>query len=267
MPLTVDDLVADLRAESDSLIEVLRPLSNDQWLLPTPAENWSILDTVSHLAFFDEVATMACVEPDRFREIAAAHMNSGMDFPDRVAAEHRHLTGDQMLAWFERTRPEMIEAFASFDLADRVPWYGPSMSVASMFTARLMETWAHGQDIVDALGITLTPTARLRHVAHIGIGARAYTYQVRGLQPPESAIRVELTAPDGSLWTWGPEDAADRVSGDAFEFCRVVTQRQNVADTALTVVGNDAVHWMSIAQAFAGAAGPGRPARSELEPA
>jgi uncharacterized protein (TIGR03084 family) len=267
MPVSVDDLVTDLRAESDSLFAVLAPLPNSDWLLPTPAANWSIADTVTHLAFFDEVASLACVDPEQFGAVAQGHMKLGMDFPDRVAEDHRHLTGDQILPWFERVRAEMIENFARFDLTDRVPWYGPSMSVASMFTARLMETWAHGQDVVDALGITVEPTARLRHVAHIGIGARAYTYKVRGLEVPEAPIRVELTAPDGSLWTWGPDNAENRVSGSAFEFCRVVTQRQNVADTSLSAVGNDAVHWMSIAQAFAGAAGPGRPARSELEPA
>jgi uncharacterized protein (TIGR03084 family) len=267
MPVTVEDLVADLRAESDALIAVLKPLPNEAWLTPTPAAGWSVTDTVTHLAFFDEVASLACVDPEQFGVVAKGHMKSGMDFPDRVAEEHRHLTGDQVLPWFERVRAEMIANFARFDLSERVPWYGPSMSVASMFTARLMETWAHGQDVVDALGVTLEPTARLRHVAHIGIGARPFAYKSRGLELPAAPLRVELTAPDGSLWTWGPDAAENRVVGDALEFCRVVTQRQNVLDTGLVTVGNDAVHWMSIAQAFAGVPTPGRPARSALEPA
>jgi uncharacterized protein (TIGR03084 family) len=191
----------------------------------------------------------------------------GMDVPDKVAEDHRHLTGSQILPWFEQARAALIAACLNTDLSQRYPWYGPAMSGTSLFTARIMETWAHGQDVYDALGVKPEPTARLRHVAHIGIGARAYTYRVRGLELPETPIRVELTAPDGTLWTWGPEGAENRVSGDAYEFCRVVTQRQNIVDTDLTAVGNDAVHWMSIAQAFAGAAGPGRPARSEMEPA
>jgi uncharacterized protein (TIGR03084 family) len=267
MALTADDLATDLRAESDELIAVLAPLRDEDWLTPTPAENWSITDQVTHLAYFDEITVLACTDPEEFGVRAKAHMAMGMSFPDRVAEEHRHLTGTQVLAWFEQARAELIATCRSADLSQRYPWYGPAMGGTSLFTARIMETWAHGQDVYDALGVPPAPTARLRHVAHIGIGARAYSYKVRGLDLPDVPIRVELTAPDGSLWTWGPQDAENRVVGNAYEFCRVVTQRQNVADTGLTAIGNDAVHWMSIAQAFAGAAGPGRPARNELEPA
>src|SRR5882724_11652500 len=149
MPVTSEDLMADLGAESASLFEVLAPLSEQEWRTPTPAENWTIADTVSHLAFFDEVAVMACVDPEQFAAQAKQHMKHGMDFPDRVVQEHRHLTGAQLMPWFERERARMIEEFGKLDLSARVPWYDPSMSVASMFTARLMETWAHGQDIVD----------------------------------------------------------------------------------------------------------------------
>jgi len=141
-----------------------------------------------------------------------------------------------------------------------VPWYGPPMSAASALTARIMETWAHGQDVADALGAVREPTARLRHVAHIGIGARAYSYLVNGKQPPEAPIRVELAAPDGDTWGWGPEDAVDRVGGPALDFCLVVTQRRHLADTMLQVSGPVATEWMSFAQAYAGPAGPGRAA-------
>jgi uncharacterized protein (TIGR03084 family) len=137
------------------------------------------------------------------------------------------------------------------------------MSLASLLTSRIMETWAHGQDVADALGVKTEPTARLRHVAHIGVGARPFSYSIRGLATPTTPLRVELCAPDGGLWVWGPADAADQVVGDAFEFCRVVTQRQHLADTSLQVVGEHANGWMQIAQAFAGAPGPGRPAEAE----
>jgi uncharacterized protein (TIGR03084 family) len=136
------------------------------------------------------------------------------------------------------------------------------MSLASSITARIMETWAHGQDIADALGVTREPTARLRHIAHIGVGARAYSFQVRERPAPEQPIRVELTAPDGGRWAWGPEDAEDCVTGEALDFCLVVTQRRHLDETKLVVSGADAQAWMHIAQAFAGAPGPGRPARA-----
>ncbi|MEV8408780.1 TIGR03084 family metal-binding protein, partial [Streptomyces niveus] len=143
----------------------------------------------------------------------------------------------------------------------RFPWYGPPMSAPSMATARLMETWAHGQDIADALGVRREPTARLRHVAWIGVRARDYAYLVRGEQPPTAPIRVELTGPGGELWTYGPEDAEQRVTGPALDFCLLATQRAHRADLAVRAEGPDADRWLDIAQAFAGPAGPGRAAK------
>jgi uncharacterized protein (TIGR03084 family) len=263
LALSLDDLRHDLRAETDALLDLLRPLSESEWRIDTPAEGWRIADQITHLAYFDEAAALAAVDPARFTADAALLLETGMDFPDRLAVEFRVLTGRQVIAWFERVRAELIRRTAGLEPSTRVPWYGPSMSLTSLLTARLMETWAHGQDVADALGRHPAPTARLRHVAHIGIGARPFSYQVRGLEVPGAPVRVELSAPDGSLWTWGPPEAADQVCGDAFEFCRVVTQRQHLADTSLQVLGDDALEWMQIAQAFAGAPGPGRPARAE----
>jgi uncharacterized protein (TIGR03084 family) len=261
--LSLDDLRHDLREETDALLALLRPLTDTEWRSDTPAEPWTVTDQITHLAYFDEAATLALFDPARFEADAAQLMSTGMDFPDRLARRFRALTGRQVLAWFERVRAELIDRTAGAEPSRRVPWYGPSMSLASLLTARLMETWAHGQDVADALGRHPEPTARLRHVAHLGIGARPFSYRVRGLEVPTTPIRVELSAPDGSAWTWGPAEAVDQVRGDAFEFCRVVTQRQNLADTSLQVVGDDAQGWMQIAQAFAGAPGPGRPARVE----
>ncbi len=128
-----------------------------------------------------------------------------------------------------------------------------------MASARLMETWAHGQDVADALAVPRTPTARLRHVARIGVRARDYAFAVRGLPAPSGEFRVELVPPDGGEpWAYGPQDAADRITGPALDFCLLVTQRAHRADLALTATGPDADRWLDIAQAFAGPAGPGR---------
>jgi uncharacterized protein (TIGR03084 family) len=133
------------------------------------------------------------------------------------------------------------------------------MSAASSLTARLMETWAHTQDIADTLGVTREPTGRLRHVAHIGVGARAFSYAVHGKPAPSAPVRVELTGPpSGATWAWGPEDAGDRITGPALDFCLLVTQRRHRDDVALTIEGPAATEWMAIAQAFAGTAGTGR---------
>jgi uncharacterized protein (TIGR03084 family) len=132
------------------------------------------------------------------------------------------------------------------------------MSAASMATARLMETWAHGQDILDALGATRRPTARLRHVAHIGVRTRDFAYLVRDRDRPTAEFRIELTGPGGEAWAWGPEDAPQRVSGPALDFCLLVTRRRHRDDLALRADGPDADEWLNIAQAFAGPPGTAR---------
>jgi uncharacterized protein (TIGR03084 family) len=127
-----------------------------------------------------------------------------------------------------------------------------------MATARLMETWAHGLDIADALGTQVPPSARIKSIAHLGVRTRDFAFAVHGLTPPAEPFRVELTAPDGSLWTWGPEEAAQRVSGSALDFCYLVTQRRSLAKLDVAGHGDDAQQWLTIAQAFAGPPGPGR---------
>jgi uncharacterized protein (TIGR03084 family) len=132
------------------------------------------------------------------------------------------------------------------------------MSAASMVSARIMETWAHGQDIADALGITREPTARLRHVAHIAVACRNYSYAVNGRTPPDAPVRVELVGPGGAVWSWGPSDAADRVTGPALDFCLLATQRRHRDDLKVMATGSDADAWLDIIQAFAGPPGSGR---------
>jgi uncharacterized protein (TIGR03084 family) len=258
MPADIPALIADLAAESADLDAVLAPLPAVDWLRPTPAAGWNIGDQVSHLAYFDQATLLSITDPDQFRAQASALAAGGDNFPDRIAAQFRHQGGAELLPWFQAARRALLAGYATADPARRLPWYGPDMGLASSITARLMETWAHAQDIFDALGAGREPTARLRHVAHIGIGARAYSFAVHGQPVPDEPIRVELTAPDGSTWTWGPDGAADRVTGLALDFALVVTQRRHLDDTGLEVTGPAATAWMAIAQAFAGAAGPGR---------
>jgi uncharacterized protein (TIGR03084 family) len=262
MPADVTALLADLAAESSQLDAILGLMPAVDWLRPTPAEGWTIADQVSHLAYFDQAALLSVTDPDRFRAQAAVLTAGGDTFPDRIAAQFRHLGGAELLPWFQAARRSLLAGYAAADPARRLPWYGPEMGLASSITARLMETWAHGQDICDALGVDREPTGRLRHVAHIGIGARAYSFAVHGQPLPEEPIRVDLAAPDGSRWTWGAAGAADRVTGPALDFCLVVTQRRHRADTALEITGPAATAWMAIAQSFAGPAGPGRPPRA-----
>jgi uncharacterized protein (TIGR03084 family) len=257
MPVDMAALAADLAAESAVTRALVAGLDEAGWHTPTPAAGWDIADQISHLAYFDDVAVQSAVRPGEFRADLAAAPESVN--PDAIAARYRDRTGAELLAWFDTARTELLDTFATIDPHQRLPWFGPAMSAASSLTARLMETWAHTQDIADALAVTREPTGRLRHVAHIGVGARAFSYAARGQAMPDVPVRIELTAPDGAVWTWGPADAADHITGDALDFCLLVTQRRHRDDLALTIVGETAQHWMAIAQAFAGPPGPGRP--------
>jgi uncharacterized protein (TIGR03084 family) len=255
VPADLGVLINDLAAETAVLRQILAPLTDADWRRATPAPGWTIGDQVSHLAHFDQVAVTSATDPARFA--AEAAQDSSAD-PDAIMRRYHEMTAADLADWFGRTRAELLSAFAGLDPAERVPWFGPPMSVASALTARLMETWAHGQDIADTVGIQRAPTHRLRHVAHIGVGARAYSYAVNRLPMPTEPVRVELVAPSGELWTWGPAGADNRVAGPAIDFCLLVTKRRHRADTAVQATGPAAGQWLRIAQAFAGPPGPGR---------
>lgn len=256
--ISLAGVCADLAAEQADLDRIVSGLDDAGLDTPTPSPGWTVRDQVTHLAFFDGRATLAIVDPDGFR----AEVRRFLADPEGVIDAHLregHGRGvDAMLDWWREERAQFLAAAAPLDPSSRVPWFGPPMSPVSFVTARLMETWCHGQDVVDAVGASRAPTARLRHVAHIGVRARAFSYATNGRTAPDAEIRVELTGPDGDTWTWGDAGAADRVTGTALDFCLAVTQRRHRDDTALAIEGPLALEWMEIAQAFAGPPGEGR---------
>jgi uncharacterized protein (TIGR03084 family) len=254
--LDMPRICADLQDEQEDLDRILSGLSETEWGLETPAVGWTVRDQVRHIGATDSVATIAASQPERFTaEILT------QDRADRMAqqlAAGRSMPGRELLVWWRQERRAMLEALRTLPAKARIPWFGPAMSAVSFATARLMETWAHGQDIVDTLGLYRSATERLRHVAHIGVLARPFSYTVRGLTPPTDEVRVELHSPTGALWTWGEAEAPHCIRGAALDFCLVVTQRRHVADTRLQLCGFLAEEWMRLAQAFAGPPGAGR---------
>ncbi len=259
----LDELLVDLEAEYEDARGLVDALPDDasEWDLPTPAEGWAVRDQVSHLAFFDDLGRMAMVEPEVFAVKAEGIIESGRDPMQEHLVAGRSMGGDALLEWWSGAHRAMADAFAGADSSARVPWFGPPMGAMSFVSARLMETWAHGQDLADAFGRVRVPSDRLRHVAHLGVRARPFSYAVRGLAVPDGRIDVVLGAPSGAEWTWEVGDGDDgvgSVSGPALDFCIVVTQRRNLADTDLVIRGDGATEWMEIAQAFAGPPGSGR---------
>ncbi|MFE9773988.1 TIGR03084 family metal-binding protein [Streptomyces sp. NPDC005931] len=256
-------VIDDLCAESDELDRIVAGSSEEQWAVRTPAPGWTVAHQIAHLAWTDRSALTAVTDADGFRKLVEEALAAPHSFVDEGAEEGARLPPAELLARWREGRAALEAALRAAPPGARFPWYGPPMSAASMATARLMETWAHGLDVAEAIGVTRPPTERLRHVARLGVRTRDFAFGVHGLTPPADPFRVELTAPDGSPWTYGPEDAAQRVTGPALDFCLLVTQRAHRADLALAAVGPDADRWLDIAQAFAGPSGGGRPPRGD----
>ncbi|MFJ8658301.1 TIGR03084 family metal-binding protein [Streptomyces sp. NPDC093795] len=248
----------DLRDESGELDRLVSELSAERWGAPTPAPSWTLAHQIAHLAWTDRAALLAITDAEAFAVEAGKALAAPDRFVDEGAEEGAKLPPAELLGRWREGRERLQAALRAAPPSARFPWYGPPMSASAMATARLMETWAHGQDVADTLGVVRAPTARLRHVAWIGHRARDYAFLVRGLPAPAEPFRVELRAPDGALWAYGPESAGQKVTGPALDFCLLVTQRVHRDDTALVATGPDAEHWLTIAQAFAGPAGPGR---------
>ncbi|KOX03520.1 TIGR03084 family metal-binding protein [Streptomyces sp. NRRL B-3648] len=252
-------VIDDLRAESEELDLLVAELTAHQWNLPTPAPGWTVAHQIAHLAWTDHSALIAVTDAGAFQALVEKALAAPGSFVDEGAAEGAALPPADLLAAWRAGRTALDEALRGALPGARFPWYGPPMSAASMATARLMETWAHALDVADALGVVRPPTDRLRHVARLGVRTRDFAFGVHGLTPPAGEFRVELTAPSGEVWAYGPEDAPQRVTGPALDFCLLVTQRAHRGDLALTAAGPDADRWLGIAQAFAGPPGTGRP--------
>lgn len=249
------DLTADLRAEYDELATLCATFTPAQWELPTGFFHWTPWDEIAHLLYFDQTAMQALTDPQAFAvhaEELGEFMRAGKHISHLCRELFGHLDGAALLATWRPTYGALVDKLATFDPKARLPWYGPTMSARSFATARLMETWAHGQDVWDAVRRRRPVNARLKHIAHLGVTTFGWSFAVRGEQPPGSVPYVELHGPGSDVWTWGDASAPDSVRGPALDFCLVVTQRRNVADTLLDVRGSTAAAWMQVAQCFAG---------------
>jgi len=254
----LDAVLADLNAEGAELEGVVTGLADADWARATPAAGWTVAHQIAHLAWTDAIATLAATDAVAFQAAVQDALARSGTYVDDAAAEGAQQRPAELLAGWRAGRAALTTALRSVPDGARLPWFGPPMSPTSMATARLMETWAHGQDIVDTFSLDRPATARLRHVAHIGVRTRNFAYAVNDRPAPAEEFRVELVAPSGEPWTWGPDDAAQRVTGPALDFCLLVTQRRHRDELALTAVGPDASDWLDIAQAFAGPPGNGR---------
>jgi uncharacterized protein (TIGR03084 family) len=248
------ELCADLLAEYEALAALADTMTPAQWRQPTAFYGWTPWDEIAHLCFFDETGLLAATDAKAFaantRELQQK-LDGGIEISAITRERFGHLDGKKLLEYWRRCFRALVQALAALDSKARLPWYGPTMSARSFATARMMETWAHGQDVYDCLAAPRPATDRLRHIAHIGVTTFGWTFVNRKLPVPDAVPYIELRAPGGDVWKWNEPSGTDYVRGSAEDFCLVVTQRRNVRDTALEYAGA-ASAWLPIAQCFAG---------------
>lgn len=261
-PAGTEDPHAALTALNARVDQLVEAAGTARWNADTPAEGWDVAMQIAHLAWTDEVSLTAIRDPAAFHAVLDTAMTDPTGFVDAGAAEIAATGRDEVLARWRLARGDLADALKAADPGEKIPWFGPPMRPVSMTTARIMETWAHGVDVADGLGISVSDdpafVGALPHVAKLGFKTRAFAYMMNGLEAPNSEIHVTLTQADGNVLEFGTPEATQRVSGSLLDFCLLVTQRVHLADTDLEALGDDADKWLRIAQAFAGLPGGGR---------
>ncbi|HLU70715.1 MAG TPA: TIGR03084 family metal-binding protein [Nonomuraea sp.] len=248
----------DLAADGDQLDRLVAGLDAEQWRLPTPAPGWTVADQVAHLAFIFRLAAAAATDGEAFTAMTAGAQQNFDGAVNAALKAYENDTPDVLLAKWRAEREAAVSGLASVPEGETVPWLVNPLPPIVLACAGIMEQFAHGQDIADALGVQLVRTDRLRHLVVFAVLTQDFGYLSRGLTPPGVQFRFEITGPSGELWAYGPEDAENRISGLAEDFCLLVTRRRHRADVAVTAVGEEADRWLDIAQAYRGPAGAGR---------
>jgi uncharacterized protein (TIGR03084 family) len=254
-------VISDLIAEGDDVDRMVAGLDAAQWALPTPAPGWTVAHQIAHLTTVSTLTRTAAADPEEFRAVTARVADDVDAAVDAALARHLGAQPDVLLAGWRAERAAAAQALGAVPPTETVPWLGggrlPAPVVASV---EIMELFGHGQDLADALGTRRTPTDRLEHLVTFAVRVRDFGYHAHGITPPGEPFRFEITAPSGRLWAYGPENATQKVTGPAHDFCLLVTRRRHPDDLAVTATGVEAERWLGIAQAYRGPAGTGRAA-------
>jgi uncharacterized protein (TIGR03084 family) len=249
---------ADLIAEGEALDRLVAGLDSASWRLQTPAPGWTIAHQVAHLASVARLAEAAAANPEMFKKQAARAAGNFDAAVEALLEPYLAHSTTELLARWRTDRNAAAEALVALPPYQLIPWLVRPLPAGVLAAAGMMELFAHGQDIADTVGARLEATDRIWHVAEFAVRTWDFGYLARGEAPPDTPFRFELVAPSGGRWEFGPEDATQRVSGPAIDFCLLVTRRRHRDDLAVTAAGAYADHWLDIAQAYRGSPGQGR---------
>ena len=247
----------DFRAESEALYSLLQGADNAQFDEPTQFKDWTIDTVLRHLYMWNINAGLQITDEAKLMSNIEGVFKHAGGMKGFEADYFSGLSGKALLEAWRDDMNATADLYATADPKARLKWAGPEMSARSSITARLMETWAHGQEVYDHLGVVRKNEDRIQNIVVLGVNTFGWTYKCRGEKPPGDMPFLDLVAPSGKIWTYGERSDDERIEGRAEEFCQVVTQCRNIADTSLKVTGAVAADWMSKAQCFAG--GPETP--------
>lgn len=240
------EILSDLVAEQQFLDQSLQRIPIKNWDKVTPAKPWTVRDTISHLADFAELAADALDGGDRVKEWQTS---TDLDaLRNRAIAKGRGMRPQDVIEWWRGGRAKVIEPLSHMSEEDRVEWIEGTMSAKTFATFRLMETWAHGLDIYDALSIEVEDTTRIRHVCWLGWKTLPYAFKAAGLD--YAPVRVEVIGPGYAKWVYGADDAENVIKGSASDWARIVVRRVPPGKTRLKLTGELAETALEVAQAY-----------------
>jgi enediyne biosynthesis protein E11 len=256
--VTQQDVISALTADGDDLDSLVAELDPAGWALPTPAPGWTIAHQIAHLTATFRMAGLAAAKPELFTALTAQLSDDFDANVDAALAQYLTTPPQTLFTRWQTERTTAITALAAVPPDRMLPWLVRSLPPTVLAAAGMMELFGHGQDITDALGVHPERTDRIEHLVRFAVRTWDFGYLARGLTPPDTPFRFELTAPSGQLWTYGPAQAEQTISGPATDFCLLVTRRRHRDDLTIHATGAQANHWLDIAQAYRGPAGPGR---------
>lgn len=261
------DVLDDFVLEAAAFRDLVRPLTDEQWELVTPAEPWRVRDQVAHLAFVFELAAAAASDEARFAAMTAPAAEVGFD----TAVNHalrlfNSGTPDEVLARFDTAVEHVVGALGAHSPDDVVPWLVRPLPAEVLTAAGMLELVAHGQDVADAVGVEVVRTDRVRHLVPFVHRTIPFGYLGRGMEVPARAFRFAVSLPSGEPVEVGDTDAPNLVCGQAADLVLLAARRRHPHDLVLHAMGPDAAGYLEVAQSYRGAAGPDRqPLRAQAE--
>ncbi len=255
----MQDILHALNEQFDELAHLVEGLDEVGWNCPSGCEGWTLADVMLHLAQTNDLA-IASAE-GRFDAVVEEFANRA--FPGRRRAvsidgaadlqvqRERGRSGAEVFERWTATTVRLLHALGASDPHDRVHWVARDLSVRTLATTRLAETWIHTDDIASGLAVVLAPTSRLRHIARLAWRTIPYAFDLAGTQL-SGPVAFDLTGPNGEPWRFGAENSAVTIiSGDAHQLCLVAARRIAASDTQLRGTGPDAERVLELVRTYA----------------